>query len=46
VEDNSMVPSLRGGPLSAINFDYSEWEIMYPRFVEEGLIDPSDHTNK
>jgi hypothetical protein len=26
--------------LSVANFDQSEWGIMYPHFVEEGLIDP------
>jgi hypothetical protein len=27
------------GSLSAIDFDKSEWEIMYPLFVEEGLVE-------
>jgi hypothetical protein len=31
----------RGGSLSAADFNKSEWEIMYPLFVEEGLVDPS-----
>jgi hypothetical protein len=38
-------PSSRGGSLSATNFDKSEWEIMYPLFVEEGLIDSSESLN-
>jgi hypothetical protein len=40
------VPSLHSGPLSTADFDQSEWEIMYPHFVEEGLVDPPEHTNK
>jgi hypothetical protein len=44
--DNATVPSLRGGPLSAADFDKAEWEIMYPHFVEEGLVDPPECTNK
>jgi hypothetical protein len=35
-------PIRRGGSLCAANFDRSEWEIMYPLFVEEGLIDLSE----
>jgi hypothetical protein len=34
VEDNAAVPLLRGSPLLAANFYESEWEIMYPHFVE------------
>jgi hypothetical protein len=34
-------PTLRGGSLSTADFDKSEWEIIYPLFVEEGLVDPS-----
>jgi hypothetical protein len=29
------------GSLSTTDFDKSEWEIMYPHFVVESLIDPS-----
>jgi hypothetical protein len=43
--DNTMARSLCGSPLSTTYFDCSEWEIMYPRFVEEGLVDPSKHTH-
>jgi hypothetical protein len=39
-------PLLRGDALFAADFDHSEWEIMYPHFVEEGLVDPSDRVNK
>jgi hypothetical protein len=31
------VPSLHSGPLSTADFDH---------FVEEGLVDPPEHTNK
>jgi hypothetical protein len=40
-----MVAPLRGG-LFAVDFDSAEWEIMYLRFVEEGLIDPPDHARE
>jgi hypothetical protein len=40
------VPTPCGGSLSAIGFDKSEWEIMYPLFVEEGLVGPSDCVNR
>jgi hypothetical protein len=40
-----VAPTPRGGSLSATDFDKNEWEIMYPCFVEEGLIDPSEHVN-
>jgi hypothetical protein len=39
-------PMLRGGSLCATDFDKSEWEIMYPLFVEEGLVDPSECVNR
>jgi hypothetical protein len=32
-------PSPRGGALSTTDFDPTKWEIMYPCFVEEGLVD-------
>jgi hypothetical protein len=35
-----------GGTLSAADFNQSEWEIIYPRFVEEGLVHPSDGVKK
>jgi hypothetical protein len=38
--------SLHDGVLFAADFDQYEWEIMYPRFVEEGLVGPSVHVNK
>jgi hypothetical protein len=38
--------ALHCNSLSAANFDRSEWEIMYPLFVVEGLIDPSERVNK
>jgi hypothetical protein len=34
------------GSLSTADFDKSEWEIMYPLFVEEGLIGPSKCVNR
>jgi hypothetical protein len=36
----------RGGSLSTADFDKSEWEIMYPLSVEEGLVDPSKRVNR
>jgi hypothetical protein len=36
----------RGDTLSATDFDQSEWEIMYHRFIKEGLIDPSNCVNR
>jgi hypothetical protein len=41
-----VVPTPCGGSLSAADFDRSEWEIMYPLFVEGGLINPSKHVNR
>jgi hypothetical protein len=35
-------PTLRGGLLSTTDFDKYEWEIVYPLFVEEGLVSPSE----
>jgi hypothetical protein len=46
VESSSLVPPLHGGPLSAANFDPSEWEIMYLHFNEEGLVDPPHGANE
>jgi hypothetical protein len=39
-------PILCGGSLSAADFDWSEWEIMYPLFLEEGLVDPSERLSQ
>jgi hypothetical protein len=39
-------PTSCGGSLSAADFDKSEWEIMYPLFVEDGLVDSSEHLNE
>jgi hypothetical protein len=41
VERTLAAPPPRGGSLSTSNFDRSEWEIMFPLFVMEGLIDLS-----
>jgi hypothetical protein len=38
-------PTPRGGSLSAADFDKSEWETIYPIFVEEGLVVPSKCVN-
>jgi hypothetical protein len=35
-----VVPTLCRVSLSTANFDRSEWEIMYPLLVTEGLVDP------
>jgi hypothetical protein len=42
----SVAPLLQAGPLSVADFDQSEWEIMYPHFVEECLVDPPGCVNK
>jgi hypothetical protein len=34
------------GPLLVVGFARSEWEIMYPLFVAEGLIDTSTRVNR
>jgi hypothetical protein len=36
---------LRGG-LSTTDFDSVEWEIMYPHFVVEDLVDPPDRARE
>jgi hypothetical protein len=36
----------RGGSLSATDFDRTKWEIMYPLFVEEGLVNHSERANR
>jgi hypothetical protein len=46
VESSSAVHPPCGSQLSADNFDSSKWEIMYPHFVEEGLVDPPDRAHK
>jgi hypothetical protein len=46
VERTLVAPMPCGGSLSAANFDKNEWEIMYPHFVEENLVDPYEHVNR
>jgi hypothetical protein len=41
-----VAPISLGGSLSAANFHKSEWEIMYPLFVEDGLVDSSERVNR
>jgi hypothetical protein len=41
-----VAPTLCGGSLSAADFDRSVWKIMYPLFVAEGLIDPSERVSR
>jgi hypothetical protein len=40
------MPACLGSSLSTADFDRSEWEIMYPLFVVEDLIDPSERVNR
>jgi hypothetical protein len=40
INDSFMVAPPHSGPLSTAVFDPSKWEIMYPHFVEEALVDP------
>jgi hypothetical protein len=39
-------PSTHGDMLSAADVDESEWEMMYPHFLQEGLVDRSDCVKK
>jgi hypothetical protein len=39
-------PVPRDGSLSTVDFDKFEWEIVYPLFVAEGLVDPSMRVNR
>jgi hypothetical protein len=41
VERALETPMPHGSLLSAADFGWFEWEIMYPLFVAEGLVDPS-----
>jgi hypothetical protein len=41
-----VAPTPRGGLLSAADFNRSEWEIMYPLFVVEGLVDPAESVSR
>jgi hypothetical protein len=40
-----MTSSLLSDSLSAADFDKFEWEVMYPLFVESGLVAPSERTD-
>jgi hypothetical protein len=46
VEHALVMPAPRGSSLSAANFDRFEWEIMYPLFVVEGLVNPFERVNR
>jgi hypothetical protein len=46
IDGGSVAAMLRYDPLSASDIHPLEWEIMYPRFVDEGLIDPPDHARE
>jgi hypothetical protein len=46
IDGGSVVALLCGGPLSTVDFDSVEWEILYPRFVEGGLVDPPDRAHE
>jgi hypothetical protein len=39
-------PTPRGGSLFAIDFDKSEWEIMFRLFVEESVVSLSEGVNR
>jgi hypothetical protein len=41
-----VVPTPCGGSFSTDDFDRFEWEIMYPLFVEDGLINPPERVNR
>jgi hypothetical protein len=40
------VATPRSGLVSTTNFDRYEWQIMYPLFIEEGLVGPSECVNR
>jgi hypothetical protein len=46
IECTFAAPTPHGGSLSASDFDKSKWEIMYPLFVEEGLVGPFECVNR
>jgi hypothetical protein len=46
VERALLAPEPRGGSLFVADFDKPEWEIMYPLFVKEGLVGPSECVNR
>jgi hypothetical protein len=46
IEHTLVAPVARGGTLSAADFDQSEWKIIYPCFVEEDLVNPSNCVNR
>jgi hypothetical protein len=46
VEHALAMPTWRGGSISAIDFEKSKWDIMYPLFVEEGLVGPFECVNR
>jgi hypothetical protein len=41
-----VTPTSHDGSLSTANFDKFEWEIMYPLFVEDGLVDSFERVNR
>jgi hypothetical protein len=40
------VATPRSGLVSTTNFHRYEWQIMYPLFIEEGLVGPSECVNR
>jgi hypothetical protein len=42
---SAVTSSLLSDSLSAADFDKFEWEVMYPLFVESGLVAPSERTD-
>jgi hypothetical protein len=46
IEHALATPILSGGSLSAADFDRLEWKIMYPLFVEEGLVAHSERVSQ
>jgi hypothetical protein len=46
IDGGSAATPLGNGPLFVADFDSTEWEIMYPCFVEEDLVDPLDRARE
>jgi hypothetical protein len=46
IEHTLVAPVARSGTLSAADFDQSEWKLIYPCFVEEDLVNPSNCVNR
>jgi hypothetical protein len=46
IRSSGATSSQHDRPLLAADFDQFKWKIMYPLFVESGLADPPERTDK